>query len=33
LLGFNTFESTVIAAIEWGSKMEIMSVPQAKKGS
>ncbi len=33
LIGFSTYEGTVIAANEWGGKMEIMNVPQAKEGS
>jgi erythromycin esterase len=33
LVGFSTYNGTVIAAEEWGSKMEIMNVPPAREGS
>ncbi len=33
LIGFSTYEGTVIAAREWGARMEIMNVPQAMEGS
>lgn len=33
LTGFATYRGTVIAGQEWGSPMEIMEVPEAKKGS
>ena len=33
LIGFSTYEGTVIAAREWGARMEIMNVPQAREGS
>lgn len=33
LIGFSTYEGTVIAAEEWGAKMEIMNVPAAREGS
>ena len=33
LIGFSTYDGTVIAAEEWGAKMEIMNVPAAKEGS
>ena len=33
LAGFATYKGTVIAGQEWGAPMEIMEVPEAKKGS
>jgi erythromycin esterase len=33
LVGFGTYKGTVIAAKEWGEKMEIMDVPPAVNGS
>lgn len=33
LIGFSTFEGTVIAAREWGARMEIMNVPKAMEDS
>jgi erythromycin esterase len=33
LVGFSTYSGTVIAAREWGAKMEKMNVPSAKEGS
>ena len=33
LIGFSTYEGTVIAAREWGARMEIMNVPQAVQDS
>jgi erythromycin esterase-like protein len=33
LIGFSTYEGTVIAAREWGARMEIMNVPQAIEDS
>jgi erythromycin esterase len=33
LVGFSTYSGTVIAAREWGDKMEIMDVPSAREGS
>lgn len=33
LVGFSTYSGTVIAAKEWGQKMEIMNVPPAIEGS
>lgn len=33
LVGFSTYSGTVIAAEEWGAKMEIMDVPPAREGS
>ncbi|HEU5120926.1 MAG TPA: erythromycin esterase family protein, partial [Candidatus Nitrosocosmicus sp.] len=33
LVGFSTFEGTVIAAREWGARMEIMNVPKAVEDS
>lgn len=33
LVGFGTYRGTVIAAREWGEKMEIMQVPPAVEGS
>jgi erythromycin esterase-like protein len=33
LVGFSTFSGTVIAANQWGAKMEKMDVPPAKEGS
>ena len=33
LIGFSTFEGTVIAAKEWGARMEIMNVPKALEDS
>ena len=33
LIGFSTYRGTVIAAKEWGEKMEIMNVPPAIEGS
>jgi len=33
LVGFSTYSGTVIAAEEWGAKMEIMNVPPAIEGS
>jgi erythromycin esterase-like protein len=33
LVGFGTYSGTVIAGTEWGAEMEIMPVPEAKKGS
>lgn len=33
LVGFSTYRGTVIAAEEWGARMEIINVPQAMEGS
>jgi erythromycin esterase len=33
LIGFSTYEGTVIAAREWGARMEIMNVPKAIEDS
>jgi erythromycin esterase len=33
LVGFSTYSGTVIAAREWGAKMERMDIPSAKRGS
>jgi erythromycin esterase len=33
LVGFSTYRGTVIAANQWGAKMEKMDVPPAKEGS
>jgi erythromycin esterase len=33
LLGFGSYEGTVIASYEWGASMEEMAVPPARKGS
>jgi erythromycin esterase len=33
LIGFSTYQGTVIAAKDWGTKMTIMDVPPAKEGS
>jgi len=33
LVGFSTYRGTVIAAEEWGAKMEIMNIPAAIEGS
>lgn len=33
LTGFATYQGTVIAGEEWGAPMEVMDVPEAKKGS
>jgi erythromycin esterase len=33
LVGFSTYRGTVIAAEEWGAKMERMDVPKAREGS
>lgn len=33
LVGFSTYEGTVIAAEEWGAKMEKINVPAAREGS
>ncbi|WP_458745249.1 erythromycin esterase family protein [Candidatus Nitrosocosmicus sp. T] len=33
LIGFSTYEGTVIAAREWGARMEIMNLPQAVQDS
>lgn len=33
LVGFSTYNGTVIAAKEWGQKMEIMNIPPAIEGS
>jgi erythromycin esterase-like protein len=33
LIGFSTYEGTVIAAREWGARMEIMNVPKATEDS
>jgi erythromycin esterase len=32
-VGFGSYEGTVIAGVEWGSPMEEMKVPEARKGS
>lgn len=33
MVGFSTYSGTVIAAREWGAKMEIMDIPKAREGS
>ncbi len=33
LVGFGSYEGTVVAGEEWGAPMEIMPVPKARKGS
>jgi erythromycin esterase len=33
LIGFSTYEGTVIAAREWGARMEIMNMPKAREDS